>query len=113
MATESFLVATLPRTADAAESVHVSLFVTHRLTPDGASGELRDFPRVESWTNRLQNAEIQLTGRKAGGATVQIPITAVLGVLQWGETEAYLKWMVAAMVVQGGTLGLLLLDIKR
>jgi len=40
-------------------------------------------------------------------------LLAVLGVLQWSETEVYMKWMVGALIVQGGTLGLLLLDIKR
>ena len=38
MATESFLVTALPHSADPAEPFHVSLFVTHRLTPDGAEG---------------------------------------------------------------------------
>ena len=36
MATESYLVTALPYSASPGEKFHVSLFITHRLTPDGA-----------------------------------------------------------------------------
>ena len=81
MATESFLVTALPRSADPTEAVHASLFITHRLTPDGADGVVSDFPHVVDWPSRLANAEIGLIGRTGGGATVAIPVTANLGVL--------------------------------
>ncbi len=82
MATESFLVTTLPRSADAGETAHASLFVTHRLTPDGAEGVLADFPNVVEWTSRLAEAEIALSGRAGGGATVAIPATASLDAVE-------------------------------
>jgi hypothetical protein len=77
MATESFLVTTLPRTADPARSVHLSLFVTHRLTPDGAQGVVGDFAVVSDWTTAVAGAEFELRAR-AGGTAFTIPITADL-----------------------------------
>jgi hypothetical protein len=77
MATESFLVTTLPRTADPARTVHVSLFVTHRLTPEGDEGVLGDFPIVSEWTAAVAGAEFELRGR-SGGTTVTLPVTPVL-----------------------------------
>ena len=76
MATESFLVTALPVSADPAQALHVSLFVAHRLTPDGAEGVVADFPNVADWTASLADATISLTGRKGGGVTVSIPVTA-------------------------------------
>ena len=81
MATESFLVTALPRSADPNERVHVSLFVTHRLTPDGAVGDVGDFPTVSAWTARLARARIRLVGRTSGGGLVAIPVTADLSPL--------------------------------
>ena len=82
MATESFLATCLPRSADAAERVHLSIFITHRLMPDGGSGKLADFPNVVDWTNRLAKAEIELTGRAGGGASFTIPATPLLDLLE-------------------------------
>ncbi|MGB7981227.1 MAG: hypothetical protein WCF36_10620, partial [Candidatus Nanopelagicales bacterium] len=84
MATQSFLVTALPRSADPAQDVHVSLFVTHRLTPDGASGVLGDFPDVSKWTAWLASPRtvIRLKGRTASGVEKQIQVTAALGALK-------------------------------
>src|SRR3990170_2371678 len=82
MATESFLVTALPRSAAPAEAVHASLFVTHRLTPDGAEGVVADFPRIVDWTDRLAAAQIGLVGRTGGGTSVTIPVTADVSALQ-------------------------------
>ncbi|HVF58333.1 MAG TPA: hypothetical protein VNJ70_00745 [Thermoanaerobaculia bacterium] len=81
MATESFLVTALPYSADPGEPFHVSLFVTHRLTPDGAEGELRDFPNVVDWTARLAGAQVILRGRKSNGTIVAIGVTPLLAEL--------------------------------
>ncbi len=81
MPTESFLVTALPHSADPAEKVHVSLFVTHRLSPDGAAGVVGDFPTASDWTSRLTRARIRLVGRTSGGALVAIPVTADLSPL--------------------------------
>ncbi len=82
MATESFLVTALPRSADPGQKVHLSLFVTHRLTPDGPSGVVGDFPTVSQWTAELADARIRLLGRTSGGALVRIPVTADLSMLE-------------------------------
>jgi hypothetical protein len=82
MATESFLVTALPHSADTADPFHVSLFVTHRLTPDGAEGVVGDFPTVADWTARLADARIDLRGQRAGGQVVDIDVTPLLGPLE-------------------------------
>jgi hypothetical protein len=82
MATESFLVTALPHSADPGGQFHVSLFVTHRLMPDRATGTVKDFPHVVDWTDRLAGASFGLTGRTSTGATVKIPVTPLLGVLE-------------------------------
>ena len=80
MATEAFLVTALPHSADPAAARHLSLFVTHRLTPDGAQGTVADFPHVRDWTALLAGATVTVTGR-AGGVTRVVPATADLTVL--------------------------------
>ena len=69
MATESWLVTALPYSASSADPFHVSLFVTHRLTPDGAQGKVGDFPNVRDWTARLAQARIRLRGGADRGAS--------------------------------------------
>jgi hypothetical protein len=81
MATEAFLVTALPYSAAPDESFHVSLFVTHRLTPDGAVGALGEFPAVRDWTAHLQDAQITLRGGAAGGAEFDIPVMPRLDAL--------------------------------
>lgn len=81
MPTESFLVATLPRTADPQERVHVSLFITHRLTPDGEFDKVIDFPNIVDWTDRLLGARFELIGL-GGGTRRSIPITPLLDQLE-------------------------------
>ena len=82
MAEEGFLVTTLPHTAAAGAPFHLSLFITHRLTPDGASGFVSDFPRVADWTALVGQSALTLTGHRAGGAVVTIPATMLTNVLQ-------------------------------
>jgi len=81
MATESFLVTALPHSASPAAGFHVSLFVSHRLTPDGAQGRVADFPHVRTWTTALAGAEIRLQGGRANGTVVDIPVSALYGAL--------------------------------
>lgn len=81
MPTESFLVTALPFSADPSQPKHVSVFVTHRLTPDGPAGTVADFAHVRDWTNLLAGATITLTGR-VGAAARSIPVTPVLDALQ-------------------------------
>jgi hypothetical protein len=74
MVVESFLVTALPYTARAGADVHVSLFVTHRLTPDDpAGGVLGDFPHVVDWGQRVTDAEVRLEGSDGQ----PIPVTVV------------------------------------
>lgn len=75
MATESFLATALPYSADPAQPFHVSVFVTHRLTPDGAGGKVGDFPRVRNWPAHLGGAQFRLRGRKGSAPVVDIPVT--------------------------------------
>lgn len=82
MAVESFLVTALPRSADPAETVHVSLFVTHRLTPDAQEGVVADFPHIVDWADRLADAQVGLVGHTGGGGTAAIPVTPDLGALR-------------------------------
>jgi hypothetical protein len=65
--TESFLVSALPHSADPAAPFHVSLYIGHRLTPDGgADGAVGDFAHVRDWTAQLAGAEITLLGHRPG-----------------------------------------------
>jgi hypothetical protein len=74
MPVESFLVTALPHSADPKAEVHVSLFVTHRLTPDDpAGGVLADFPNVADWGERVAAADVRLTGSDGQA----IPVTVV------------------------------------
>jgi hypothetical protein len=74
MAVESFLVTALPYSADPAAKVHVSLFVTHRLTPDDPKGGvLADFPNVAVWGERVAAADVRLVGSDGQ----PIPVTIV------------------------------------
>lgn len=74
MGAESFLVTALPYSADPDAPFHVSLFVTHRLTPaDPAGGVLGDFPFTTAWGEHVEVAEVTLTD--AAGSP--IPTTVV------------------------------------
>ncbi len=81
MAIESFLVTALPFSADPASTWHLSLFVTHRLTPDGPQGVVADFPHVSDWTAQLASAEFTVTGH-AGLLSRSIAATPLLSALQ-------------------------------
>lgn len=77
MPIESFLVTALPHSADPTAPFHVSLYVGHRLTPDGGSGVVGDFPHVSSWTAQLDDAEITLWGHRPGQPPERIPADVV------------------------------------
>lgn len=79
MPTESFLVTALPYSASPTQPYHISLFVTHRLTPDGAEGTVADFPTVVDWTARLAHARIALRGQRSNGLLRAISVTPLLG----------------------------------
>ncbi len=81
MPTESFLVTALPHSAAPDEEFHVSLFITHRLTPDATKGVVADFPRIVDWTSRLATADFSLQGRTSGGTIVAVPVTPLLDAL--------------------------------
>ena len=81
MATESWLVTALPYSASPADPFHVSLFVTHRLTPDGAQGVVGDFPNVQDWTARLGSARIRLRGGGGSAGEFDIAATPLLDAL--------------------------------
>ncbi len=78
MASETFIVTALPYSAAASERFHVSLFVTHRLTPDGAQGVLSDFAIARDWTSKLANARITLRGGAAAGGDFEIECAPLL-----------------------------------
>lgn len=82
MATESYVLSTLPVSAHPDDAVHVSLFVTHRLTPDGTSGRLDDFPTVARWANALRGATVTLIGVVADGTERSVPCTPDLRALE-------------------------------
>ena len=82
MATESWLVTALPYSASPGEAFHVSLFVTHRLTPDGAQGVVSDFATVRDWTNSLRRGRFVLKGGGGPAGEFDIPVTPLLGVLR-------------------------------
>ena len=81
MATESYLVTALPYSAASGEKFHVSLFVTHRVTPDGAEGVVNEFALARDWTARLAGARCILRGGDAAGGVFDIPCTPLLDVL--------------------------------
>ncbi len=81
MATEAFLVTALPHSASSGDPFHVSLFITHRLTPTGAVGVLSDFAHVRDWTAQLARARITLQGGAAAGGAFDIPVTPRLDAL--------------------------------
>jgi len=82
MSTEFFLVTALPHSADPGQDFHVSLFITHRLTPDGAEGVVTDFPTVAQWPDALAASTVKLRGQRANGQTVDIPVTPLLGAVE-------------------------------
>ena len=55
MVAELFTVVALPHSRAAGADFHVSLFISPRLTPDGAEGELRDFTLFPHWAALLQD----------------------------------------------------------
>ncbi|MCW2776716.1 MAG: hypothetical protein JWN17_441, partial [Frankiales bacterium] len=77
MPSESFLVTALPHSADPAAPFHVSLYVGHRLVPDGPQGVVGDFPHVRDWTSQLDGAEVVLWGRRPGSQPEQVPARVV------------------------------------
>ena len=80
MATESFLVTALPHSADAARDVHLCLFVTHRLTPDGPAGVVGGLPHRQRVD--VRDSPVPRSGCSVGppaGGMVRIPVTAQLG----------------------------------
>src|SRR5688500_11967987 len=81
MASESWLVTALPYSASPADPFHVSLFITHRLTPDGAEGKVGAFPQVRAWTARLAQARVRLRGGGGPGGEFDIAATPLLQVL--------------------------------
>ncbi|MEZ5283940.1 MAG: hypothetical protein R2712_03845 [Vicinamibacterales bacterium] len=81
MATETWLVTALPYSASPADPFHVSLFVTHRLTPDGPRGVVSDFAVTREWTARLRDARIELRGGPASGAPFDIPVEPLFDAL--------------------------------
>lgn len=74
---ESFLVTALPFSADPAGDVHVSLFVTHRLTPTGAEAPLSDFPHVARWGEAVARASFRLIGSDGHDVAVTARTAAV------------------------------------
>ena len=81
MATESYLVTALPYSASSGEKFHVSLFVTHRITPDGAEGVVNEFALARDWTARLARARCILRGGDVAGGVFDIPCTPLLDAL--------------------------------
>jgi len=80
------------------------------------NGELhRALAELTEELRQQRSGGFDFSGLRLAAGLLQLlaVLLAVLGILQWSDTEIYVKWMVAALVVQGGTLGLLLLDIKR
>ncbi len=61
MATELFTVVALPHSVAAGAEYHVSLFVSPRLTPDAAEGELQEFSHFPHWAKVLEgDATVEL-----------------------------------------------------
>ena len=78
MGTESFLVTALPYSADPRSDFHVSLFVTHRLTPADPDGDvLAAFPNVAEWGERVATATVTLEGSDGD----PIPVTPLAQVV--------------------------------
>ncbi len=77
MPIEGYLVTALPHSAAPDAAKHLSLFVTHRLTPDNGKGTVSDFPHIVDWTTQVASATITVTGR-AGAVVRSIPVTPLL-----------------------------------
>ncbi len=79
---ETYVVTALPHTADPTAPFHLSLFVTHRLTPEADGAVLADFPVTADWTARLAGAELRLRGWRRRGRPVSIGGRLLLDPLQ-------------------------------
>ena len=82
MAAEYFTVVALPHSRAPGADFHVSLFVSPRLTPDGAEGELRDFTHFPHWAALLQDdAEFEL--RDQNGVIEATPLLGPIEPAVW------------------------------
>lgn len=79
MATETFLATALPYSTSPTAPFHVSVFFTHRLTPDGAGARLDEFPATAQWSRSLTAAG---TTFRLRGSTGEIAVTPVLDALE-------------------------------
>lgn len=78
---ETYLVTALPHSAAGDAPFHLSLFVTHRLTPERPQAVLADFPVTADWTARVRDARLVLRGWP-GGQPVELAGRLLLDVLQ-------------------------------
>lgn len=60
MTTTRFLATALPHSLAAEADVHLSVFFTHRLTPEAADATLADFPDTQTWVKTLQAGVLEL-----------------------------------------------------
>lgn len=96
-------------------SVHAHRAPTHPGTdPDDsgslsrAIGELTD----EIRSDRVRRAEFTMLRMAAGVFQLLALLLALLGMLQLANTDAFMKWMIGAALIQLVTITLLLLDLK-
>ncbi|MCW2667633.1 MAG: hypothetical protein JWN57_2595, partial [Frankiales bacterium] len=79
---ETFIATALPHSADAGAPFHLSVFVTHRLTPEREGAVLADFPVTADWTARVAGAALQLRGWRRRGRPVPLAGRLLLDPLQ-------------------------------
>jgi len=81
-------------------------------------GDLADLRRTiaeltdEIRSERMRRAEFTGFRLAAGLCQLLVLLLALLGLLQLGSTDAFLKWMIGAVLAQLLTIAILLLDLK-
>lgn len=60
MTTTRFLATALPHSLAADADFHLSVFFTHRLTPEAQGATLTDFPDAQAWVKTLQAGSLEL-----------------------------------------------------
>jgi hypothetical protein len=82
MAQETFTVVALPYSRSEERPFHVSLFVAPDLVPDGAEGELGDFPHWVEWAAELPSATVTLSNQL--GQLAGEPLLDAIDAAVWG-----------------------------
>ncbi len=106
-----------PESEDSTEDEAGSATITESRAPEPIAGS-DDLKRAinhlteEIRSERLRRAEFTGFRLAAGLCQLLVLLLALLGLLQLGTTDAFMKWMIGAALVQLLTITIVLLDLK-